>query len=120
MKIDKDSKQYKKAKDKGELHYKVIALMLQLREVEIMRKVWSELKKEKIVFVPIHDSVVVNYTELNKTKDIIKDIWSLMIDDRFSIRVKTKNNSNIKSICGLTMIIFVCSKYQIVTILSKE
>ena len=90
--IKEDDKQYRKAKSKGELHYKVISLMLQLKEVEIMRKVWTELKKEKIVFVPIHDSVVVDGADANNAEKIMREVWSSELSNRFRVEIKRKNN----------------------------
>jgi hypothetical protein len=87
-----DDRQYRKARSKGELHYKVISLMLQLKEVEIMRKVWTELKKEKINFVPIHDSIVVDSYDADKTEKTMREVWSSELSSRFHVEIKKKNN----------------------------
>jgi hypothetical protein len=88
--LKKEDRNYNRAKSCGQLHYKVLSLILQLREVELMRKVWVELKKQKIIFVPIHDSVVIDRGNVDVTEKVFKQVWKQGLNPKLKIRISIK------------------------------
>jgi hypothetical protein len=68
--------------ERGQLYYKVISLVYQIRITKIMREIYSRLKKCEIVFIPLRDSVVVSSLYEEATTYIIETIFKKHIDDR--------------------------------------
>jgi hypothetical protein len=79
-----------KAVKHNALYYKILSKELQMEEVRIMRKVWTELKKRKILFVPIHDSIILDSENEEIGLEIMERIWRQEIDKRLNIYIKKK------------------------------
>ncbi len=71
-------------------YYKVINLVIQLREIEIMRKIWSELKKREILFVPLYDKVLISNNNIKAVEYIIENVWRKYIHKDLQINLDTK------------------------------
>lgn len=53
-----------------------LAWLLQNTEVRIMREVWQSLINAKIVFLSVHDEVIVKAREVQKAEEIFKNVLS--------------------------------------------
>ena len=53
-----------------------LAWLLQTTEVRIMREVWQGLVNAKIVFLSVHDEVIVKAREVQKAEEIFKNVLS--------------------------------------------
>jgi len=84
-----EGEQLQKAFKIGELHYKAIVLMMQIKEVEMMNKVWRNLKSNGVIFIPVHDSVYIDVGFLSKTERIFEETIKEEIDKKFNIKQKT-------------------------------
>ena len=62
--------------NKLEKQHSIIAQKLQKIEVDMFTEIWKELKDNKIKFVTIHDSVMVNEKDMDITYEIINRIIS--------------------------------------------
>ncbi|MGY3052539.1 hypothetical protein ACVWYG_000729 [Pedobacter sp. UYEF25] len=51
-----------------------LAWLLQSTEVAVMSKIWKALIVEKIVFISVHDEIIVKVTDAQKTKEIMTEI----------------------------------------------
>lgn len=81
---------YNIARSRGQLHYKAISLKLQSYEVKIMRKVWVDLKKEKILFIPIHDAILTEFGNAEIVSSIIKEQFNNFLNKKFNVQTKIK------------------------------
>lgn len=66
-------------------YYKVVGLVYQLREVQVMRAIWKKLKKKCIPFIPINDTVMVagNFEDL--VKEITIETWREHLNPKIKI-----------------------------------
>lgn len=75
---------------RGEIYYKIISLVCQIREVQMMREVWRRLKKCDIIFIPLYGSVVVSGNYVGATHYIINEVLKKHIDKRLKYIIKLK------------------------------
>ena len=60
--------------------YSNLARLLQLSESEMFRKVWMALRKERIRFVSVHDSVIVESRNHSRAYQIMERVLSNYLD----------------------------------------
>ena len=65
--------------------YSNVAYMLQRQESEIFRELWGKLNKQRIKFVPVHDSVIVREKDYLKTLRIFTNTMSKLLHYNISV-----------------------------------
>ena len=70
-------------------NYSNLAWLLQSTEVEIMRKIWKQLIKNDILFLTVHDEIIVRESDLEETLKIMTDTMSYYFTN-FKINYKSK------------------------------
>lgn len=78
--IPEDSEAY----PRGQKYYKITLLVYHIRLVQIMREIWSRLKKCGIKFIPLESTVVVSNGDVVPTEYIVKKIMDKHIDGRLT------------------------------------
>jgi hypothetical protein len=68
--LKKDDPSFKR----GQLYYKIVPLVIAMRQVEIMRQIWVRLKKCEIIFIPMEWSVIVSKEDENATHYITEQV----------------------------------------------
>ena len=64
-------------------------MLLQQQEADLMvNNVLPELLKERIDFIPIHDSVIVQETQVDRTVEIIKEQCQKLFGKIPTIKIK--------------------------------
>lgn len=71
--------------ERGQIYYKVVALVWHLRENEIMREIWRKLKTFGILCIPLMDKVLVAGRFEEAVKKITLDTWREHLDSRIKI-----------------------------------
>lgn len=59
-----------------EKHHSNLAFLLQKKEVEVMSIVWKELIDEGIVFLSVHDEIIVKESDILHAKEIFENVMS--------------------------------------------
>ena len=73
----------------GERRHTNLSWLLQNQEVRMMRKVWKKLYNSDIVFLSIHDEIIVK----DKQKHIAESIFTSVLDNEFKVyKLNTKSN----------------------------
>ena len=71
-----------------------LAWLLQSNEVRIMRKVWSEMRQKRIVFLTVHDEIIVKSSDSKISIQIMQRVLESELPS-LKIKLRIKENENI-------------------------
>lgn len=72
---------------RGQKFYKIISLVIMIRQTEIMRKIFLRLKKCDIRFIPLENSVVISRMDEEPTLYIFNEVLNEFIDKKLKFGI---------------------------------
>lgn len=75
------------------LKYTNLSMILQRYESTIMKKVWRELIENEIIFLTVHDSIIVKRKDFRKSNKIMKEVLKNTLTN-VNVKINTKTTAN--------------------------